>query len=84
MHVYTSEVNVTGVTVAPSLVADWTSRLVLLPCCAAADTPLEGSSGGGPRGHGKKLGTFIELFVFEPGEESGQYLISKQELYVQK
>jgi len=71
-------------TIAFAREADWSVCLVCLPFCAAADTPLEGSLGGGPRGQGKKLGTFIELFVFEPGEESGQYLISKQELYVQK
>lgn len=50
------------------------------------DTVVEGQANGssGYRGHGKKLGSFVELFVIEPGEASGQYLISKQELYVQR
>ncbi|CAI7903832.1 unnamed protein product [Closterium sp. NIES-53] len=50
-------------------------------------TQVEGITSGGAtgyKGHGKKLGSFIELFVIEPGEASGSYLVAKQELYVQK
>ncbi|CAI5471933.1 unnamed protein product [Closterium sp. Yama58-4] len=50
-------------------------------------TQVEGVTSGGAtgyKGHGKKLGSFIELFVIEPGEASGSYLVAKQELYVQK
>ncbi|CAI5507561.1 unnamed protein product [Closterium sp. Naga37s-1] len=49
-------------------------------------TQVEGITSGGAtgyKGHGKKLGRFVELFVIEPGEASGSYLVAKQELYVQ-
>lgn len=59
-------------------------RHFIAPVGTVVEGAASASATSGYKGHGKKLGSFIELFVIEPGEASGSYLVSKQELYVQK